>query len=133
MQQQGGRDAGQRRLYWVNEMEDKNDNTNVASLRGIFGGPVMLAAALLVFLVAAQVSGQNGWMDETILLALPVVAALGSVVENIGRDRPVDCPLEHLADRRGVCFGRRGLRLGLLPEGGRVEGGRLRAHVPGQG
>jgi len=60
-------------------------------------------------------------------------AAHGSVVENVGRDRPVHCPLEHLADRRGVSFGRRGLRLGLLPEGGRVEGGRLRAHVPGQG
>ncbi len=88
MQQQGGRDAGQRRLYWVNEMEDKNDNTNVASLRGIFGGPVMLAAALLVFLVAAQVSGQNGWMDETILLALPVVAAFGSVVGRISSEHP---------------------------------------------
>ena len=60
MQQQGGRDAGQPRLYWVNEMKDKNDNTDAASLRGILGGPVMLAAALLVFLVAAQISGQNG-------------------------------------------------------------------------
>ena len=69
-------------------MEDKNDNTDVASLRGILGGPVMLAAALLVFLVAAQVSGQNGWMDETNLLALPVVAALGSVVGRISSEHP---------------------------------------------
>ena len=83
MQQQGGRDAGQPRLYWVNEMKDKNDNTDAASLRGILGGPVMLAAALLVFLVAAQISGQNGWMDETNLLALPVVAALGAVVGSV--------------------------------------------------
>ena len=88
MQQQGGRDAGQPRLYWVNEMEDKNDNTDVASLRGILGGPVMLAAALLVFLVGAQVSGQNGWMDETNLLALPVVAALGAVVGRISSEHP---------------------------------------------
>mgnify|MGYP001203388315 FL=1 len=88
MQQQGGRDAGQPRLYWVNGMEDKNDNTDAVSLRGILGGPVMLAAALIVFLVAAQVSGQNGWMDETNLLALPVVAALGAVVGRISSEHP---------------------------------------------
>ena len=69
-------------------MKDKNDNTDAASLRGILGGPVMLAAALLVFLVAAQISGQNGWMDETNLLALPVVAALGAVVGRISSEHP---------------------------------------------
>ena len=69
-------------------MKDNNDNTDVVSLRGIFGGPIMLAVALLVFLVTAQVSGQNEWMDEINLLALPVVAALGSAVGRISSEHP---------------------------------------------
>ena len=59
------------------KMIDKNGNTDAAHMKGILGGPIMLAAALFVFLIAAQVSGLNGWTDEIGLLALPAVAALG--------------------------------------------------------
>ena len=70
------------------KMIDKNGNTDVAQLRGILGGPIMLAAALFVFLIAAQVSGLNGWTDEIGLLALPAVAALGAALGRISSEHP---------------------------------------------
>ena len=65
------------------KMIDKNGNTDAAYMKGILGGPIMLAAALFVFLIAAQVSGLNGWTDEIGLLALPAVAALGAALGRI--------------------------------------------------
>ena len=69
-------------------MIDKNGNTDAAHMRGILGGPIMLAAALFVFLIAAQVSGLNGWTDEIGLLALPAVAALGAALGRISSEHP---------------------------------------------
>ena len=70
------------------KMIDKNGNTDAAHMKGIFGGPIMLAAALFVFLIAAQVSGLNGWTDEIGLLALPAVAALGAALGRISSEHP---------------------------------------------
>ena len=69
-------------------MIDKNGNTDAAQIKGTLGGPIMLAAALFVFLIAAQVSGLNGWTDEIGLLALPAVAAIGAAFGRISSEHP---------------------------------------------
>ena len=86
MERQGGRDAGQPRLYWVNKMKDENGNTAAGDFRGTLGGPILMAASLFVFLIAAQVSGQNGWTDELSLLALPATAAIGAALGRISSE-----------------------------------------------
>ena len=70
------------------KMIDKNGNTDAAQIKGTLGGPIMLAAALFVFLIAAQVSGLNGWTDEIGLLALPAVAAIGAAFGRISSEHP---------------------------------------------
>ena len=70
------------------KMIDKNGNTDAASMKGILGGPILLAAAFFVFLITAQVSGLNGWTDEIALLALPAVAATGAAFGRISSEHP---------------------------------------------
>ena len=71
----------------VNENDRQNGNTDAACESTL--GPTMLAAALFVFLIAAQVSGLNGWTDEIGLLALPAVAALGAALGRISSEHPL--------------------------------------------
>ena len=67
-------------------MKDENGNTAAGDFRGTLGGPILMAASLFVFLIAAQVSGQNGWTDELSLLALPATAAIGAALGRISSE-----------------------------------------------
>ena len=94
------------------KMIDKNGNTDAAQIKGTLGGPIMLAAALFVFLIAAQVSGLNGWTDEIGLLALPAVAAIGAAFGRISSEHPSGeqpkqryCPQRFCSDlHTGILF-----------------------------